>query len=121
MARRPRTPPDLERLWHELLKGNIYAGPIVPLRSSRDKNLLGYCLKDSGKIAIDERSTILVTVLHELLHRAYPTRSEAWVRKEEKRLIRSMCQKDLDRWWTVYCKMRRTRKRILTPCGYAWD
>lgn len=120
MARR-RTPPDLERLWHELLKGNIYTGPITLPRTSRDKNLLGFCLKDSGRIAIDERSTVLVTVIHELLHRAYPTRPESWVRKEEKRIVRGMTQADLNRWWTVYCKMRKCRKRILTPNGYAWD
>jgi len=97
---------ELDDVWDELQRGRIYE---CSLRDPR-WHLDGF--KDGESIYIDPRPAILESVLHELLHRRKPRWGERRVTIEARRLLATMREGDLARWWRGYNRIKRKGKPV---------
>ncbi len=95
----------LSYLAKELAEGRIVEAPL----RARDLHLAGLCDYGSGTIYIDPRTAIVSALLHELIHRRYPTWTETRVAREERRLIAHMTPGDVSRWYRAYLRAKRIR------------
>src|SRR3990167_7341514 len=91
----------LDDLWDELQRGRIYEC------SLRDPKWHLDGLREGEHVYIAPRLSILETVLHELLHRRKPRWGERRVDREAKRLLGTMDQQQLARWWRAYQRIKR--------------
>ena len=97
----------LEELAEELRRGRIVEARL----HDPDYHLDGLCDHDRQLIVVDPVPATVSTLLHELIHRRFPSWSEGRVRREEARLMGSMDRATLARWWQRYQRARRRRKR----------
>lgn len=97
---------SIEDVWNELQRGRVYQC------SLRDPqwHLDGYRRGES--VYVDPRPAIVLTLLHELLHRLRPTWGERRVDTESKRLISRMSGADMARWWAAYNRIKRKTKPV---------
>ena len=95
-------------LGEELAKGRVVEARLI----ASDAHMDGLCDYGSQTIYIDPRAAIISTLLHELIHRRYPSWSEGRVAREERRLISNMTPQDVSRWYRHYQRAKRTRTRI---------
>ena len=106
----PTTPAQLvEELTHELDRGFIYEATLV---TDDGAHLLGMCNHENQHITIDPKVAIVSTLLHELIHRRYPSWSERRVRREESRALRQLSQKDIETWHRRYKRAVRKRRPV---------
>ncbi len=102
------TPEDrLRELDEELLNGRIVEARLI----AEAEHVDGLYEHGSRTIYIDPRTAIVSTLLHELIHRRYPSWSETRVAREERRLISQMTSADVSRWYRKYLKTRSTRQK----------
>lgn len=102
------TPDDrLAELSAELAKGRVVEARLL----ASDAHMDGLCDYGSQTIYIDPRTAIISTLLHELIHRRYPSWPEGRVAREERRLISNMTPQQVSRWYRQYQKAKRTRAR----------
>lgn len=94
--------PTLDDLRDELNRGRVYEC------SLRDERWVIDGLTDGDSIWIDPRPGILDTLVHELIHRRKPRWGETSVRRHTAKLIASMDEATMKRWWRAY---RRTVKK----------
>lgn len=97
----------LAELSEELAKGRVVEARLRDQTLSA--HLDGLCDFGSGTIYIDPRTAIVSTLIHELIHRRWPSWGEARVWKEEQRLIANMTPDEIQRWYRKYQKAKRTR------------
>ena len=95
----------LAELREELAKGRVVEAKL------RDPNfhLDGLCDYGSEIIYIDPRPSIVLTLLHELLHRRWPSWGERRVDRESKRLFAAFTHAELSLWYRAYLKAKRAR------------
>ncbi len=100
----------LADMQQELEKGRITEGDL------RDPHfhLDGYFDGGSQRVYVNPRPSVVETVIHELIHRRWPTWSEARVDKEAKRLVATMSPKQVATFYTRYQTLARKRKRPKT-------
>lgn len=91
----------------EFAKGRIYEATMV---TDDGAHLMGMCDPNNGAIAVDPKVLIVSTLLHELIHRRYPTWSERRVRYWEKRALQHLSQHDLQVWYRRYRRAVRKRR-----------
>ena len=96
----------LEELWNELHKGKVVEC------SLRDSAALYYGMVQDGTVYVDPRPAILDTVVHELLHRRYPTMSEREVRSKTARLVFRMDEATKRKWWRAYSRVKRKGRPV---------
>jgi hypothetical protein len=96
-------------LTHELDRGLIYEATLI---TDDGAHLLGMCNQENQHITIDPKVAIVSTLLHELIHRRYPTWSERRVRREEKRALQQLSPKDIQTWYRRYKRMVRKRRPV---------
>jgi len=99
----------LEELTHELERGRIYEATLI---TDDGAHLEGMCNHDNQHITINPQVSIVATLLHELLHRRYPSWSERRVRAEEKRALRALSQQDIQAWYRRYRRAVRKRRPV---------
>jgi hypothetical protein len=97
---------DIEGLWDELNRGAVYEC------SLRDPKWHLDGLQSDGAVFIDPRTSILETLLHELLHRRHPRMREQAVTREARRLLGGMDESTKATWWRQYLKVRRKRRPV---------
>jgi len=97
-------PVDLDDLWDELQRGKVYECSLRDTRWHLDG------LSEGESVYIDPRSSILLTLVHELLHRRKPTWGERTVERTSRRLFSMMAESEKRRWWVAYQKIRTRRK-----------
>ena len=98
----------LSELHEELQKGRIVEARIRAFGEHVD----GLHEPGSDFIYIDPRTAVVSTLLHELIHRRWPSWSETRVCQEERRLILNMTPDEVAAWYRRYQKAKRTRKRV---------
>jgi len=92
----------------ELAKGMIFEGQIT---SSQNHFVEGVC-HVNGEITVNPSVNVVDTLIHELLHRRFPSWSEVFVRLETARVMRQMSDKDIA---LTYSKYKRRAKRKTKP------
>lgn len=97
-------PVDLDDLWDELGRGKVYEC------SLRDPywHLDGLCEGDS--VYIDQRSAILLTLIHELIHRRKPRWGERMVERSSRQLFCKLTEAEKVRWWKAYRRIKQPRR-----------
>jgi hypothetical protein len=93
--------PDLDGLWDELRRGKIYECSLRDPKWHLDGLQAGEC------VYIDPRSSVLETVLHELIHRRHPRLGERAVTKAARRVFCGMTDADKRKWWNAYNRIKR--------------
>jgi hypothetical protein len=103
------TPAELlGELEEELSRGRVVEARIRAVGVHVD----GLCEHGSQMIYIDPRAAIVTTLLHELIHRRWPSWSERRVYREEQRLLVNMTPEQVSDWYRKYSRAKRIRKRI---------
>lgn len=97
---------ELDDLWDELGRGRIYEC------SLRDPVWHLDGLQCDGAVYIDPRTSILETLIHELLHRRHPRMRETAVTREARRLLGKMDEQTKRKWWTAYKRVKKPRKPV---------
>ena len=64
----------------------------------------------SGHVFVNPRPSIVETLLHELIHRRWPSWREKRVDSEAKRLLSEMNHAEVAQWYQAYQKAARKRK-----------
>ena len=95
-------PLTLEDMLEELERGQIFEC------SLRDPKFRLDGLQDGERVYIDPRPAIIETLIHELIHRRKRQWGERRVTREARRLLYTMADQDLARWWARY---NRTKKK----------
>ncbi len=98
--------PNLEDLWDEMSRGHIYEC------SLRDPVWHLDGLQTEGKVYIDPRTSILETLIHELMHRRHPRMREMAVTREARLLLGKMDEATKRKWWNAYRKVRKVRRPV---------
>jgi len=96
----------LDDLWNELHKGKVYE---VSLRADKEQV---YGLQEGDSIYIDPRPAVLEYVVHELLHRRFPTYSERTVTRRARALVVKMDEPTKARWWKAYQRIKRKGRPV---------
>jgi len=99
----------ISELTHELDRGFIYEATLV---TDDGCHLEGMCNHGNQHITINPKVSIVSTLLHELIHRRYPTWSERRVRREEKRALQQLSQQDVLTWHGRYRRAVRKRRPV---------
>lgn len=106
----PHTPDALlAELSHEMDRGFIYEATLV---TDDGAHLEGMCNHDNQHITINPPVSIVAALIHELLHRRYPTWSERRVRREERRMLMHLSQAELAKWYQRYRRAVRKRRPV---------
>lgn len=106
----PTTPAQLvEELTHELDRGFIYEATLV---TDDGAHLEGMFNSENQHITINPKVSIVSALLHELIHRRYPTWTERRVRREEKRALRQLSLQDIETWHRRYKRAVRKRRPV---------
>jgi hypothetical protein len=106
MAARDRL---IDELTHELDRGFIYEATLI---ADDGAHIEGLCNHENQHITINPKVSIVATLLHELIHRRYPSWSERRVRREEKRAMRQLSQQDVETWHRRYKRAVRKRRPV---------
>jgi hypothetical protein len=99
----------LGELAHEMDRGLIYEATLVTDDGSR---LEGLCNHDNQHITIDPKVSIVAVLLHELIHRRYPSWSERRVRREERKALLALSPQDIHTWYRRYKRAVRKRRPV---------
>lgn len=100
--------PDLDGLWDELRRGDIYECSLKDVEFHLDG------LQSGQRVYIDPRPSILETLLHELIHRRHPRLGERTVERRARQLLSSMSDQTKARWWSAYQRTKRRCRAVQT-------
>jgi hypothetical protein len=110
-AKAPRPIADvLAELAEELARGKVYEGALL----SKRLIVHGLCDYETGAVHVDPVPHVTEVLLHELLHRRWPSWSERRVDREATRLVSGMTRQQLQVWYRRYQKAKRHRRPIDT-------
>jgi len=90
------------RIWAELGSGSVTEAFL----SSKDSYIDGMC--DGTQITVNPVHPVVDTLIHELLHRMYPDRSERSVRRTTSMLRKTLTDDEVQLFYEEY---QRRRKR----------
>lgn len=100
----------LKEIEEEFARGKIYEATLVdPIR-----HVEGLCDHATQTITINPKVSIVDSLIHELLHRRYPTWTEQRVRKETARLLGALTSEDLQAWYLKYRRAVKKRRPVST-------
>lgn len=100
----------LREVSDELSKGRIYEATIIDMTH----HVEGLCDHDTAQITINPQVSVIDTLIHELLHRRYPSWTERRVRQETRRLIGNLTNQELGVWYRRYRRMVKKRGPVIT-------
>jgi hypothetical protein len=101
-------------LWEEMRKGRIVEATVQAFAEHVD----GLAVSPADVIYINPKPAIVATLIHELLHRRWPSWSERRVDREAKRLVSNMTHSEVQKWHRAYQKAKRIRKRPVNAEEY---
>jgi len=97
----------LHELSEELSRGRVVEAPLRATGAHLD----GLCDHGNGTIYVNPAPAIVETLLHELCHRRWPSWSEGRVHRESRRLLGSLDDAAMGRWYRLYQRAKRVRRR----------
>lgn len=106
--RRERFDAMLAAVYAELKRGRIFEGPI----ESPDGEVLDGCVDETNTIYIDPRPLLLETLIHETLHRAYPTWGERRICTTAHTVLMAMSDNERR---ALHARYRRVAKKRTRP------
>ena len=74
-------------------------------------HLDGYCDYGTQKVYVNPKPSVVLTLLHELIHRRWPAWSERRVVRESERLLSNMSHAEVRAWYSRYQRVVRRHKR----------
>ena len=98
--------PNLDGLMDEMARGKVYEC------SLRDPKWHLDGLQAGADIFIDPRPSILDTLIHELIHRRHPRLGERTVRRITHKLVSSMDEATMLKWWRAYNRIKKKIKPV---------
>lgn len=111
MPAKPRPVADmLAELEEELSRGKVYEAEL----KARGQIVYGLCDYETGAITVDPVPYTVEVLLHELVHRRWPSWSERRVEREAHRLVCSLTRRQLLAWHRRWLAVRKKRRPIDT-------
>ena len=98
----------LAELSEELSRGKVYEAEL----RARGEIVYGLCDYGNGSITVDPVPYPVEVLLHELLHRRYPSWAEKRVNDEAIRLVSNMTRRQLLAWHRRYQAIKRKRRPV---------
>ena len=100
-----------KKLWLRLCVA-LGAAPIneAYVSSTENEYIDGFCELKNGSITIAPHTHVVDTVIHELLHRMYPDRSERSVRRSTSMLLKTLTDEDVQWFYEEYQRRKITGK-----------
>lgn len=96
------------------LREELSKGRIVETHLREDGYVLyGLCNHTNQTVYIDPAPAIVETLLHELMHRRWPSWGETRVIAEARRVFADMTPADVRRWYRLYLKSRTIRAKAV--------
>lgn len=93
------------------IREELNKGRIVETSLREDGYVLdGLCDHGNQTVYIDPAPSIVETLIHELIHRRWPSWSETRVRIESQRLLGDMTPDEVRKWYRDYLKLRKIRR-----------
>lgn len=92
----------------ELSKGRIYEATLI----DPTHHLEGLCDHDAQAVVINPKVSVVDSLIHELLHRRYPTWTEARVRRETRRAMGQLSSHDVEVWYRRYRRAVKKRRPV---------
>ena len=109
MTTKLRPAPELlGELKEELERGRVFEATL----KDDHQHLYGLCDYGTQAIVIDPAVAVVDTLLHELLHRRYPSWAERRVEKETSRLLSALRTQDVQTWYRRYKRAVRKRRPV---------
>lgn len=108
-SKRLQLPTIVDELTHEMDRGRVYEATLV---TDDGWHLEGLYDPNNETITINPQVPIVSALLHELIHRRYPTWSERRVKREEKKAMRLLSPKDIQRWYRRYRRAVKKRRPV---------
>ena len=90
----------LDDLMNEMDRGKVYECSLRDPQWHLDGLWQGDC------VFIDPRPSIILALLHELIHRRFPRLGERSVDRASRKLVSSMSDAELLRWWKMYNRVK---------------
>lgn len=106
MAAKTQERVTLEGLWAELARVRVLTC------SLRDPEFHLDGMQVGRIVYIDERPAIVETLLHELIHSRFPSMSERAVLRASRKLLQTMTDAELRKWWTAYKRVRKIGRPV---------
>jgi hypothetical protein len=101
------SPDKLQSIWLRVVTELVDAAPITEAYlKSKDTYVDGMC--EGGSITINPAHNVVDTLIHELLHRIYPERSERSIRRTTTVLRKHISDEEVQWFYDEY--QRRKRK-----------
>lgn len=98
----------LAELREELARGKVYEGALI----EPGMHVYGVCDYETGAIVIDPVPHTVEILLHESLHRRYPSWSERRVDREAQRLLGALTRRQMAWWYRTYQAMKKRRRAL---------
>lgn len=103
--------PDLKaEVWAELKAGKGVCEAYLSDASGKTY-VHGVCLPD-GTVYVNPVPSTVDSAVHELIHRLRPRYGEKRVRAETRRLMRSLTDAEMQRWFRQYTKAAKPAERM---------
>ena len=101
-----------KRLWMRLCV-ELGAAPITEayIQATDTDFIEGFCETRTGSITIAPHTNVVNTLIHELLHRMYPTRSEKSIRRSTTLLMQTLTDQEIKWFYDEY----QVRKKLGKP------
>jgi hypothetical protein len=98
----------VEAVSSELRRGLVFEARII---GGPDEHVEGVCRFDSQEITVNPAPNVVDTLIHELLHRRFPTWSEERVRRETWRVMKQMTPEDVAVWYRKYKRLAKRKSK----------
>lgn len=98
----------LLELEEEFSKGRIYEATLI----DPTHHLEGLCDPDTQTITINPQVSIIDSLIHELLHRRYPSWTERRVRQETQRMMGQLSTQAVQTWFRRYKRAVKKRRPV---------
>ena len=94
------------------LREELSKGRIIETSLREDGFVLdGLCDHGNQTVYIDPAPAVVETLIHELMHRRWPSWSETRVRVESQRVLGAMTPDEVRRWYRSYLARRKVRRK----------
>lgn len=100
----------LQEVAEELTKGRIYEAALL----DPTHHLEGLCDTTAQTITINPQVSVVDSLIHELLHRRYPSWTERRVQVETRKLMGQLSHHDVGVWYRRYKRVVRKSRPVST-------
>ena len=99
----------LADLWAAIGGPRVYEGF---LKDDKGKHLHGLCDYERDAIFVNVKYSVVDSVVHELLHRKFPRRSERRIQQDTDAILASMTPADIAWWYRRFQVIKRPSRLV---------